>query len=75
MNQYCRYCCNCVAQDDDVAVCTIRNETVNKKTVRNSCKDFEFNEIDAFDLNRTYKPRETSEPIKKQCEGQLALFE
>ena len=70
-NQYCRYCCSCVAQDDDVAVCTTRNEMVTKKTVRNSCQDFEFNEIDAFDLNKKYKPRN---PKPKQCEGQITMF-
>ena len=71
MIQYCRYCSNCVAHDEDIAVCTIRNKMINKRTVRNSCQDFDFNEINAFDLNKTYKPKETK---PKQCDGQISLF-
>ena len=46
---------------------------VSAKT-ENQCKDFIFNEIDAFfcgDLNKKYKPRV---PVMKQCEGQASLF-
>ena len=69
-NQYCKYCSHCCAFEDDMAYCEIKNKTYSKAQCSrlNKCKSFEFNEIDAFDLTKTYKPRE-----KKQ-EDQVNLY-
>lgn len=52
---------------------------VKKTSVRDACKLFDFCEIDAFYFNRSdnpedarYKPRT---PRKKQCDGQITLWE
>lgn len=71
MNKYCRYCSYCVAQDDDNAACIKNNVMVSKTSIRNNCKSFDFNEIDAFNLDKKYHPREHQ---KKQCDGQMSLF-
>lgn len=79
-NQYCRYCSHCIAQDEEYGVCekSPRSEMVKKTTIRNSCQDFDFCEIDAFYFNRSDNPEDAKyrprEPKAKQCEGQLALF-
>jgi len=77
MKQYCRYCSNCIAQDEDFAVCEVKNEMVKKTYIRNTCKYFSFCEIDAFYFNRSnnpkvaiYKPREAT---MKQCAGQITF--
>jgi len=36
----------------------------------NHCNSFSFNPMDAFDLDRTYKPREVK---KQQCDGQIEM--
>lgn len=57
MRQYCRYCANFVTGNGDW--CEELKKEVGESAARrpNKCRVFEFNEIDAFDLNRTYKPR------------------
>ena len=59
MKQYCRYCSHACAYEDDLFYCEKKNYCFDKiKGSRtNQCEDFEFNEIDVFDLNHTYKPR------------------
>lgn len=71
MNQYCRYCTDLVVAD--INYCAIKKKRVSDaaaKTV-NHCKDFVFNPIDAFDLEKRYRPRQKKE---KQCSGQMELF-
>lgn len=76
MTQYCRYCSECIAQDDDWGVCQAKNfQTVKKTSRRKNCVGYSFNEIDAFDLNRKYKPKEKKESKSQQLVGQLSLFE
>lgn len=77
MIQYCRYCSNCIAQDDTYGICESTNQVVKKTTVRQGCKLFAFCEVDAFYFNRSdnpddarYQPRK---PKKKQCDGQIKL--
>lgn len=57
MNQYCRYCTNCVY--GDVVYCSERNFVMSEATAKrcNNCKDFEFNEIDVFNIDKKYKPK------------------
>ena len=65
MNQYCRYCANCVY--GDVVWCSelkmIMSESSAKRV--NTCKRFEFNEIDALggDLKKKYRPRVRKEKV------------
>lgn len=58
MKQYCRYCSHCVY--GDVVYCEVLNDTMSEKKAKsvNKCKHFELNEIDVFNINKTYKPKE-----------------
>lgn len=55
MKQYCRYCayltCDCY--------CECKKQVLSESTCKkvNKCKYFIFNEMDAFNLEKTYKPR------------------
>jgi len=37
----------------------------------NHCKSFDLNPMDAFDLDKVYKPREVKQ---RQCDGQIEMF-
>ena len=78
MNHYCRYCIYCNGYDEYYGYRNKRNEEVSIKSVKNSCKDFEFCEVDAFYYNRSdnpedaiYKPRAPKK--KQQCDGQMKM--
>lgn len=79
MIHYCRYCIHCIAQNENEGVCEETNEMVKKTAIRNACKLFDFCEIDAFYFNRSGNPEDakykTRIPKKKQCDGQISLFE
>lgn len=57
MKQYCRYCSNCIV--GDAVYCETLNKTMSEEKAKrlNRCKEFVFNEIDVFDLEKRYKPR------------------
>ena len=57
MKQYCRYCANCTYGDG--AYCGVKKKVMRNSTIRstNNCKDFEFNEIDGLNYDKTYQPR------------------
>ena len=57
MKQYCRYCSNCIV--GDAVYCEALNKTMSEEKAKrvNRCKEFVFNEIDVFDLEKRYKPR------------------
>ena len=59
MKQYCRYCNNLVTGNG--TYCTAKKKTIADSTAKsvNHCKQFEFNEIDAFAETDGYKPRKT----------------
>lgn len=69
MKQYCRYCSYCCY--GDVAYCEKQKKTMSDEKAKrvNQCKDFEFNEIDVFNPDKTYKER-----IIKQ-NNNLTLFD
>ena len=73
MNQYCRYCSNCIY--GDVFYCDEKEITMNEEEVKrsNKCKYFQFCEIDVIDQNRTYKPRKMNKKTKKEYE-KISLF-
>lgn len=76
MKQYCRYCAYCIAETDYVNTswCELKQKEMSSKSAKtiNHCKDFVFNEIDAFNIeNGRYKPRVNREKIDN---GQLELF-
>lgn len=58
MKQYCRYCNNLVTGNG--TYCTTKNKEMSDSTAKsvNHCKEFEFNEIDAFGETNGYKPKE-----------------
>lgn len=66
MKQYCRYCSHCCY--GDVVYCDFRKRTMSEESAKrvNQCKDFEFNPIDAFNIDKTYKPREKKETKVEQ---------
>ena len=71
MKQYCRYCCACCY--GDAVWCHIKKKTMSEEQAKkvNNCKEFVFNEIDVFDPNHKYKPRDNKEKNYEQ----LSLFE
>lgn len=75
MKQYCRYCAHAIESCDfaDIVWCDkYRKEMSHAQTKRmNRCKEFKFNEIDVFNLENRYKPREKKIKIKIE---QLELF-
>ncbi len=70
MNQYCRYCSNCIY--GDVFYCDEKEITMNEEEVKrsNKCKYFQFCEIDVIDQNRTYKPRK----MNKKAKGEMKMI-
>lgn len=75
MKQYCRYCIHLWAGNGiwcDAKQQEIRESTA-KKTV-NTCKQFEFCEIDAFAETDGYKPRKPRMPVVDDIgENQIKL--
>lgn len=74
MKQYCRYCAYCIGETDYVNVswCSAKQKEMSCNTAKtiNHCKEFVFNPIDAFNVEKgKYKPRE-----KKVDNGQGSLF-
>jgi len=49
------------------------NETMSEASAKsvNHCKSFDLNPMDAFDLDKVYKPREVKQ---RQCDGQIEMF-
>lgn len=72
MKQYCRYCAHLVTGNG--IYCCEKERTMSEASTKraNSCKEFDFNPMDAYDFDRTYKPREEK---KTQCDGQINLFD
>lgn len=72
MKQYCRYCIHANQIEDDMCACEKHNYVMGKaKASRlNKCKDFKFNEIDVFNFEKKYKPRN-----KVNNDKQLSIFD
>lgn len=66
MKQYCRYCSNCIV--GDAVYCEALNKTMSEEKAKrlNRCKEFVFNEIDVFDLEKRYKPRKEKKEIQER---------
>lgn len=66
MNQYCRYCAWMCCGDANY--CGKHKKCYSDDAIKriNKCKDFEFNEMDALDPDKTYKPRIKNETDKDQ---------
>ena len=74
MTQYCRYCVNLVV--GDAIWCGAKEKTMSEASAksRNKCKRFAFNEIDAFDLSRSYAPKPKN-PAKPKDWKQASIFD
>ena len=75
MKQYCRYCNNLVTGNG--IYCTLKNKELSESFCKgtNNCKDFEFNELDAFGENeKPYTPRPVPEEDDEPLEGQIDMF-
>ena len=76
MKQYCRYCAEATESADyeDVVWCAEKQKEMSHAAAKrqNNCPLFRFCEIDVFDPDKRYKPREKKE---KRDNGQLPLFE
>lgn len=72
MAQYCRYCTHLVTGNG--IYCTAKNKTMAESTAKavNHCKEFEFNEMDAFFETDGYKPRE---PKKTKNRTERIIFD
>lgn len=80
MKQYCRYCNNLVTGNG--TYCTAKNKEIRDSTAKsvNHCKQFEFNEMDAFFETDGYKPRspkrsKSKEMIFEQIEMGVKIME
>lgn len=62
MTQYCRYCAHFITGNGNWCEEFHINPTDGFAKRPNKCKRFMFCEIDAFDLDRTYKPRVPKKP-------------
>lgn len=73
MKQYCRYCTNAVLIDEGMIYCEAKKETRLQQNciTLNKCKDFDFNEMDVFDIEKIYQPRK----VKKSLENQIKMEE
>ena len=67
MKQYCRYCAYLVTGNG--IYCSAKNKEMAENTAKtiNHCKEFEFNEIDAFFETNGYKPRTTKKAENNNC--------
>lgn len=76
MKQYCRYCGHAVLQDDDLFYCEETKKLYNGAKAKrlNKCKHFGFCEIDLFDGEKTYAPREEYKH-KTNSGQQLSIFD
>lgn len=73
MKQYCRYCSGLVV--GDAVYCGTKGKVLSERTAKslNSCKAFDFNPIDAFDINRRYKPQKREKNDNKPLKGQMSI--
>jgi len=71
MRQYCRYCSFLTTGNG--IYCNEKKKTMSEASAKsvNRCKLFDLNPMDAFDLDKTYKPREVKQ---RQCDGQIEMF-
>lgn len=81
MKQYCRYCIY-LCTGNGANWCGAHEECRSESSCKrvNNCKDFIFADVeseyqDAFGETNGYHPREPRESKKKQCDGQISLFE
>lgn len=74
MKQYCRYCTYFVTGNGNY--CEKRRIEPSDEYAKrpNVCKDFDYNEIDAFDIGRTYKPREKKKSAIEPTNEQITIF-
>lgn len=74
MKQYCRYCNNLVTGNG--TYCYAKEKEIADSTAKsvNHCKDFVFNEIDAFFETDGYKPR-NSRPSKAFQRNIVEIYE
>ncbi len=70
MKQYCRYCIH--LSTGNGTWCEEKKKTMDDSAAKrvNKCKSFSFCEIDAFDGNAKYKPRQP-----KNTADQISLFD
>lgn len=73
MKQYCRYCINAVlTENEEIVYCDFFKKTRRKKSciTVNKCKNFDFLELDVFDSEKKYQPREIK---NKVLDNQIVL--
>ena len=65
-NHKCRYCTYSVAIEKDSIWCNVKDtgKSGNQVTNINKCKDFVFNEIDVYNLEKKYIPRKKRQTKK-----------
>lgn len=76
MKQYCRYCGHASLQGDELFYCDIKKALYygNKARLQNKCKHFGFCEMDLFDPEKTYTPRDAYKH-KTSSGQQLSIFD
>ena len=77
MKQYCRYCSALVTGNGIYCSTLNKVRTEASTKVVNYCKHFEFNEIDAYDLEHKYKPKASRprDSSDETLEGQMTIFD
>ena len=70
--QYCRYCVDAVlTENEELIWCEAKKVIKHKRNcvTINQCKHFKFNELDVFDTDKKYRPKE----VKKSLGDQIKL--
>lgn len=75
MKQYCRYCINLYVGNG--IYCQAKNKILAESTTKciNTCKEFKFCEMDAYDTSKEYKPHIKAHFPHKITTEQISMFE
>lgn len=75
MRQYCRYCNSLVTGNGIYCTFLDKERTEASTMVVNHCKHFEFNEIDAYNMDHKYHPKRQMprDSANTQIEGQMSI--
>jgi len=75
MKQYCRYCINLYVGNS--IYCQAKRKILTESTTKciNTCKEFEFCEMDTYDTSKEYKPHTKAHFPHKITTEQISMFE
>ena len=77
MKQYCRYCAHANQVDEGLVHCSEKDTVMVERQAKaqNNCKSFLFNEIDVFNLEKVYCPRDKRNEKRDDGYKQTSVFD